>query len=179
MTNASGAVYWNAIYPGHIHVPENTAYSCKTDGIDCLVIIVRHHEPITVTDFSNDFVLKKKGTIKHIFLKKPIPYHPENTIFVDFRATGNPIEQHAFWTKEQKYKVYRKQSFTEITVAVECLSDSSHESQDINLFIRSINRFIEVYRLAAMDPTILKFQDLRNNIPVIRRCYVPYNPMLN
>lgn len=174
MTDDAGAVFWNALYPGHIHLPENTAYPCTTDGIDCAVVIVGHHEAVVVTDFSNDLITKKQGERTHIYLKKPIPYRPENTIATDFRATGNPETQHAVWTKEHLYKVYRKQSFTEITVGAECKSESSPESQDIGLFRKSLDRLLEIYRVAAVDPKANKFHELQRNSPTIRRCFVRY-----
>lgn len=174
MTDTVGAVYWNALYPGHIHLPENTAYPCKTDGFDCVVVIVCHHNPVVVTDFSNDLIINEQGTLKHVYLKQPIPHKPEKAISIDFTAAGNPEMQHAVWTKEHLYKVYRKQSFTEITVGVECKSESYDESQNIELFHKSVDRLLELYRVAAVDPKANKFYELQRNGPTIRRRFVAY-----
>lgn len=162
------------LYPGHIHLPANTAYPAVVEGHNCLVVIVDHYEPVVVTDFDNDLVVKKTKSGVHSQLKKPIPYRPENTIAVDFHAVGNPVQQHAFWTKGHLYQVYRKQSFTEITVAIECHSEGSSESQDLGVLQFALDRFIQVYRAAAIDPKATNFAQLESNSPVVRRCFVHY-----
>lgn len=67
VTDPIGAVFWNLLYPGHIHLPTNTAYPAVLDGFNCLVILVAHYEPVVVTDFDNDLVIRKIKSGKCIF----------------------------------------------------------------------------------------------------------------
>lgn len=173
-SDANGAVFWNMLYPWHVHLPAGAKFPATVSGINCIVVIVEHREPVVVTDFDNDLVRKKVKTGVRSQLKKPIPYRPENTIAIDFHSVGNPVQQHAFWTKDHLYQIYRKQSFTEITVGVECRSEESPESNDLGLFKSAIDRFMQLYRVAANDPKASSFEQLENNSPVVRRAYVAY-----
>lgn len=169
------AIYWNALYPGHIHLPEGTSYPWTTNGYDCAVFVVRHHSPVVVTDFSNQFVLKEFGPQKHLHLKNLIPSNPTNTISVDFQATGNPETQHAIWTREHLYQIYRTQSFTELTVGVERPSSDDYGYRDIALFNASIDRFLELYRVSAVDRNANRLVELQSNSPTVRSCLVAYS----
>lgn len=174
MAEPAGAVFWNMLYPGHIHLPVNSSYPAVVDGLNCVLVIVDHHEPVVVTDFDNDLVTRRNKSGAHSQLKKPVPYRPNDTVAVDFHAVGNPVQQHAFWTKVHLYQVYRKQSFTEITVGIECQAEDRPESQNLGVFRSAVDRFIQLYRVAAIDPKAGDFDQLESNSLVVRRCFVTY-----
>lgn len=74
-----GAIYYNGFFPGFIGVVPNSVFLVHVNGTEVMLHIVRHVEPVVVTDFGNDFVPVEKAGKHFTALKRPIDSAPTNS----------------------------------------------------------------------------------------------------
>lgn len=175
--NIQGAVYYNGFYPGHIAVLPNSAFSVQVDDTLILLHVVRHVSPVVVTDFDNSLIKENKDGKTFVFLSQEIPHKPLDTLSTEF-SSNNGAEGVFVITKDHNYKLYRTQSFTEITVGVEVEDIQASNAGSPSFFSKAIDRFLEIYRTVAADGRIQPSARLRRNYPVIREGRSPYIPSL-
>jgi hypothetical protein len=172
--NIPGAIYYNGFFPGFIGVIPNSAFTVYVNGIETMLHIVRHVSPVTVTDFGNDFVHVQQEGRHFIALRRPIEAAPTNTISASFTAVDGLQPREFFCTKEHDYAIYRRQSFTEITVGAETENAQDPNSVSGAIFNQAIDVFIQLYRIATRDVRVLRPDRLQRNVPVIRTAAVAY-----
>jgi hypothetical protein len=169
-----GAIYYNGFFPGFIGVVPNSAFPVHVNGVEAMLHIVRHVEPVVVTDFGNDFVPVERAGKHFTALKRPIDSAPTNTIAVVFRAVHGLAPHECFFTKDHDYVVYRKQSFTEITVGAETEDITNPNSVPPSIFNQAIDEFLQLYRVVTQDVWVQRPDRLEKNVPVIRTAPVGY-----
>jgi hypothetical protein len=169
-----GAIYYNGFFPGFIGVIPNSAFQVHLNGTEAMLHIVRHVEPVVVTDFGNDFVPVEHAGKHFTALKRPIDSAPTNTIGMTFRAVNGLKPQECFYTKDHDYVVYRKQSFTEITVGAETEDITDPASVPASIFSQAIDEFLQLYRVLTQDVWVQRPDRLEKNVPVIRTAPVEY-----
>ena len=172
-----GAIYYNGFFPGFIGVPPNSAFTVLTEGTEVMLHIVRHPSPVVVTDFGNDFLPFEKEGRHFTMLKRPIDSAPTNTIGATFRAVDGIEPREFFCTKEHYYALYRKQTFTEITVGAETEDAQDPNSVSAAIFNQAIDEFLQLYRIVTRDAWVLRPDRLQKNVPIIRTAAVAYNRM--
>jgi hypothetical protein len=172
-----GAVYYNGFYPGHIAVLPNSAFRVLVDRTLTMLHIVRHVSPVVVTDFANSLIKEKKDGKTYIFLSQEIPSKPLDTLSTEFSSSKGAKGVFVV-TKNHNYKLYRTQSFTEITVGVEVDDIQASNAGSPVYFSKAIDRFLEIYRVVAADGWVQPPTRLRRNYPVIREGHSPYRPDL-
>jgi hypothetical protein len=174
-----GAIYYNGFFPGFIGVPQNSAFPVHVQGIEAMLHIVRHLAPVVVTDFGNDFLPLEKEGGQFTSLKRPIETSPTNTIGAVFRAVDGIEPGEFFCTKEHDYAIYRKQSFTEVTVGAETQNAEDPNSISPAIFNKAIDEFLQLYRIVTRDVWVLRPDRLQRNVPIIRtRAVVYVGPIL-
>ncbi len=167
-----GSKFWNLFYPGHVHLPENSAYFCKESGRNCIAVVVRHLDALVITDFNNHLIERKVDDKVFVEPERSIQSDPANTLSVEFFAKGNSQGKFAVWTRDHYYKIYREQCFTEITIG--CEVDNYYDDEGIEFFHRLFDRFIMLYRVVASDPSAASISSIKHNVPVIRTARFQY-----
>lgn len=172
--NIPGAIYYNGFFPGYIGVPPNSAFPVHINGVEAMLHIVRHISPVVVTDFGNDFLHVEQEGKHFTSLKRPIDVAPTNTISASFRAVDGLEPREFFCTKEHDYAIYRKKSFTEITVGAETEDIQNPNSVSAAIFNQAIDEFLQLYRVVTRDVWVLRPSRLQKDVPVIRTAAVAY-----
>src|ERR1700687_1731196 len=175
--NIRGAIYYNGFSPGFIGVVPNSAFTVRVNGVEAMLHIVRHVSPVVVTDFGNDFVSVEKDGKHFTSLKRPIDAMPTNAIGASFTAVDGLEPREFLCTKEHDYAIYRKSSFTEITVGEGPENVQDPNSVSAAIFNRAIDSFLEIYRLVTRDVWVLRPDRLQQNVPVIRTAAVAYGTL--
>jgi hypothetical protein len=170
-----GALFFNGFYPGHIAVPENTAFEVLVGETKAVLYIARHLRPVVVTDFGNELVESRTAGSLHLRLRRPILEEPNDSISADAKGLdGNPETLFAA-TKDYDYCLYRRQSFTDITVGAEVARLDHPGPVNPAIWEAACTSVIALYRLQSLDVSVPRLAALRRNYPIIRQQRVRYS----
>jgi hypothetical protein len=99
---------------------------------------------------------------------------PTNAISAQFLPAGTGSPQWFVCTKEHDYCLYRKQSFTELTVGCEFDGPDGWNTTSMTVFHNAVERFLEIYRAVTRDVSVRMLNTVDRNYPIIRQAVSIY-----
>ncbi len=156
-----GSYHVHLFYPGYICLQPAVCYTFKVDGKDAAVAVTQHLDALKMIDFENQ--ITKEG------LASPVSPFSERTLRMAYDIGPPTLHREMVVDHLRKeHRVFFSAFYTELIIVHEVANPVILSKPEQNFYMRILERFVSMYRLASHDVRIPMPQQASRERMVVR-----------